>query len=86
MLFCTIDPEHFLKGYIAMKLLIDSNRGKDLPKGWFKTTGLVVDQSNIDDIITRQKSPEAAYTFYQPQIDKMFGDVDANMKPLTEAR
>jgi ABC-type sugar transport system substrate-binding protein len=86
VLFCTLDPEHFLKGYIAMKLLIDSNRGKDLPKGWFKTTGLVVDQSNIDDILTRQKSPEDAYNFYKPQIDKMLGDVDANMKPLSEAR
>ena len=65
VLFCTLDPEHFLKGYISMQLLIDSNRGKDLPKGWFKTTGLVVDQSNIDEIITRQKSPEDAYDFYE---------------------
>ena len=86
VLFCTLDPEHFLKGYIAMKLLIDSNRGKDLPKGWFKTTGLVVDKTNIDKIIQRQKSPEDAYDYYQPQIDDLMGDVDANMKPLSEAR
>ena len=86
VLFCTLDPEHFLKGFISMQLLIDSNRGKDLPKGWFKTTGLVVDQSNIDDIITRQKSPEDAYDFYEDTIAKMLDDVDANMHPLEDAR
>jgi ABC-type sugar transport system substrate-binding protein len=84
--FCTMDPEHFLKGYIAMKLMIDANRGKTPPKGWFKTTGLVVDSSNIDAIIARQKSPSAAYDFYKKQIDSMLGDVKANMKPLSDAR
>ena len=86
VLFCTLDPEHFLKGFISMQLLIDSNRGKELPKGWFKTTGLVVDQSNIDDIITRQKSPEDAYGFYEDTIAKMLDDVDANMHPMEDAR
>ena len=39
-----LDPEHFLKGYIAMQLLIDTVRAaRTLPKGWFKTPGLVVD-------------------------------------------
>jgi ribose transport system substrate-binding protein len=86
VLFCTIDPEHFLKGYIAMRLLIDDNRGTDMPKGWFKTPSLVVDKTNIDDIIARQKSPAAAYTYYKPQIDKLMGSVDANMQPLSDAR
>ena len=86
VLFCTLDPEHFLKGYIAMKLLIDANRGKKMPKGWFKTAGLVVDKSNIDKIIQRQKSPQDAYSFYQQQIEQLMGDVEANMKPLSDAR
>lgn len=85
-LFCTLDPEHFLKGYIAMQLLIENARGTDAPKGWFKTPGLVVDSSNIDDIIARQKSPGAAYDYYQPEIKKLLGDIDANMHPLKEAR
>lgn len=86
VLFCTIDPEHFLKGYIAMKLLIDANRGKDLPQGWFKTTGLVVDQTNIDKILQRQKSPTDAYDYYKAQIGQMLGDVKANLHPLADAR
>ena len=86
VLFCTIDPEHFLKGYIAMKLLIDDNRGDAMPKGWFKTPGLVVDKSNVDDIITRQKSAGKAYVYYKPQIDKLLGNVDANMLKLSSAR
>jgi ribose transport system substrate-binding protein len=85
-LFCTLDPEHFLKGYIAMQLLIDHARGKDAPKGWFKTPGLVVDSSNIDEIIARQKSPAAAYSYNKSQIKDLLGDVDANMHPLKDAR
>ncbi|RLV47695.1 sugar ABC transporter substrate-binding protein [Nocardioides mangrovicus] len=86
VLFCTLDPEHFLKGYIAMKLLIDGNRGKKMPTGWFKTTGLVVNSANVDSIIARQKSPTAAYDFYEKQIDSMLGDEKANLKPLKDAR
>jgi len=84
--FATIDPEHFLKGYIATKLLIDHDRGAKLPSGWFETPSLVVDQSNVDKIIAREKSQTAAYDFYKDQIDKLMGDIDANMKPLSEAR
>jgi ABC-type sugar transport system substrate-binding protein len=86
VLFCTIDPEHFLKGYIAMQLLIDNARGTPMPEGWFKTTGLVVDSSNIDDIIARQESPEAAYAYYEDKLNDMLGDADANMHPLEDAR
>ena len=57
-----------------------------MPKGWFKTTGLVVDESNIDDIIARQESPEAAYDYYEDTFAEMLGDVDANMHPLEDAR
>ncbi|MGH3319896.1 MAG: sugar ABC transporter substrate-binding protein [Streptosporangiaceae bacterium] len=84
--FCTIDPEHFLKGYIAMKLLIESNRGTPLPSGWFKTPGLVVDTSNVDEIIKREKSQKNEYDFYKPQIKKLLSNVKGHMKPLSEAR
>jgi ribose transport system substrate-binding protein len=85
--FVTIDPEHFLKGYIATALLIDSVKNHTaLPKGWFETPGLVVDQSNVDAIIQRETSADAAYAWYKPQIDKLLGDVAANVKPLADAR
>jgi ribose transport system substrate-binding protein len=87
LLFCTIDPEHFLKGYIAMHMLIDSRRGTlNLPSGWFETPGAVVDKTNIDAIIKREQSPADAYTFYKSQIDKLLADPTKSMHPMSDAR
>jgi ribose transport system substrate-binding protein len=85
--FITIDPEHFLKGYVITALLIRSvKEHKPLPQGWLVMPGLVVDQSNIDAVIQRQTSRQAAYKFYQPEIDKILLDPAAYLKPLSEAR
>lgn len=86
--FVAIDPQHFLKGYLSTAILIESVREKDgkLPDGWFLSPGGVVDSSNIDEIITRQKSPEAAYEWYKPTIDKLLGDQEGQMHPLKDAR
>jgi ribose transport system substrate-binding protein len=86
--FVTIDPQHFLKGYLSTAMLIQAVRDNDgkLLKGWFLSPGGVVDQSNIDEIITRQKSAKAAYDWYKPTIDKLLGDQKAQLKPLKDAR
>ena len=85
--FVTIDPEHFLKGYIATALMIRAAEGKiKLPQGWVVMPGLVVDQSNIDQIIARETSPQAAYQFYADQINKILADPAAYLKPLSSAR
>lgn len=86
--FVAIDPQHFLKGYLSTAILIDSVRDNDgkLPDGWFLSPGGVVDSSVIDEIIARQKSPEAAYDWYKPTIDKLLGDQDAQLRPLKDAR
>ncbi|MFC7259134.1 sugar ABC transporter substrate-binding protein [Streptomyces lutosisoli] len=86
--FVTIDPQHFLKGYLSTAMLIEAVRDNDgkLLKGWFLSPGGVVDQSNIDEIITRQKSPKAAYDWYKPTVDKLLGDQKAQLKPLKDAR
>ena len=86
--FVTIDPQHFLKGYLSTAMLIEAVREKDgkLPDGWFLSPGGVVDSSNIDEIIARQKSPTAAYDWYKPTIDKLLGDQEANLKALKDAR
>ncbi|MFI6245769.1 sugar ABC transporter substrate-binding protein [Streptomyces sp. NPDC051016] len=86
--FVTIDPQHFLKGYLSTAMLIEAVRNKDgkLPQGWFLSPGAVVDSSNIDAIIARQKSATAAYDWYKPTIDKLLGDEQANLKPLKDAR
>ncbi|MEU1195211.1 sugar ABC transporter substrate-binding protein [Streptomyces sp. NPDC005813] len=61
--FVTIDPQHFLKGYLSTAILIEAVRDHDgkLPEGWFLSPGAVVDRSNVDAIIARQKSARAAY-------------------------
>lgn len=85
--FMAMDPEHFLKGYIASALLIKSARGEaPLPEGWFVSPGFIITQDNVDEVITRQESPQNAYDWYQPQIEELLGDVDANMQPLDQAR
>ncbi|GHA27473.1 sugar ABC transporter substrate-binding protein [Streptomyces tauricus] len=86
--FVTIDPQHFLKGYLSTAILIESVRENDgkLPDGWFLSPGGVVDSSNIDAVTARQKSPKAAYDWYEPVIDKLLGDQEAQLKPLRDAR
>jgi ribose transport system substrate-binding protein len=86
--FVTIDPQHFLKGYLSTSMLIEAVRdhqGK-LLEGWFLSPGGVVDRSDIDEIIARQKSAKAAYDWYKPTIDKLLGDQKAQLKPLKDAR
>ncbi|MEV0171604.1 sugar ABC transporter substrate-binding protein [Streptomyces sp. NPDC050803] len=86
--FVTIDPQHFLKGYLSTAILIESVRENDgkLPDGWLLSPGAVVDSSNIDEIITRQKSAEAAHDWYKPTIDELLGDQEAQLHPLKDAR
>ncbi|MFI0356798.1 sugar ABC transporter substrate-binding protein [Actinomadura sp. 9N407] len=86
--FVAIDPEHFLKGYLATAILIKSVRESDgrLPDGWFKTPGFVIDAGNIDEIVQREKSPKSAHAWYKPQLDRLLADTAASLRPLKEAR
>jgi ABC-type sugar transport system substrate-binding protein len=85
--FMTLDPLHYLKGYVSSALLIKSVRGTaKLPDGWFVSPGLVVTKANIDDVIQRNSGPAAAKAAYQKQIDALLGDVPGNVKPLDQAR
>jgi ABC-type sugar transport system substrate-binding protein len=52
-----VSPEHWLKGYIAAKLLAaHAEKGTPIPTGTWDTGGLVVNSKNIDSIIARQKN------------------------------
>jgi len=82
-----VDPEHFLKGYVAMRLLIEhALNGKVIPKGWWNTGALLVTQSNVKDIIARQVSLDTKGKFYQPIADKQFVNPSAQIKPLEQAK
>jgi ABC-type sugar transport system substrate-binding protein len=85
--FVTISPEHYLKGYVAMRLLGDAVKsGKPLPKGWFDEPGLIVDSSNIDQVSKRQQSDAERRAYYQAEIQKIFADTSPYFKQLSEAR
>ncbi len=85
--FMTMDPEHYLKGYIASAMLIDQVRnGKKLPEGWFVSPGFIVTKDNVDEVIKRESNTDAAYQWYKPQIDKLLGDPQSNVKPMDQAR
>ena len=85
--FALVDPEHFLKGYIAMRLLIEhALMGKAIPKGWWNSGALLVTQKNVQDIIARQVNLAAKGRFYQPIIDQEFANPDAQIKPIDQAK
>jgi ribose transport system substrate-binding protein len=85
--FAIADPEHFLKGYVAMRLLIEhALYGKAIPLGWWNPGALLVTQSNVQDVTARQASLEAKGKFYQPIIDKQFANPAAQIKPIDQAK
>lgn len=85
--FALVDPEHFLKGYVAMRLLIEhALYGTSIPQGWWNPGVQLVTQSNVQEIITRQQSFESRSRYYQPIIDKEFANPAAMIKPIDQAR
>jgi ABC-type sugar transport system substrate-binding protein len=85
--FATISPEHYLKGYVAMRLLAEAGKkGADLPKGWFYTPGLIVDSTNIDAIQSRQQSDASRRAGIADEAGKLFANPSAQLRPLTDAR
>lgn len=85
--FGLVDPEHFLKGYVAMRLLIEhALRGTAIPKGWWNPGSVLVNQANVATIIARQVSLATKGAYYQPIIDKEFADPTAQIKPYDQAK
>jgi ABC-type sugar transport system substrate-binding protein len=84
--YALVDPEHFLKGYVAMRLLIEhALHGTAIPKGWWNPGVQLVVQSNVQTIINRQKSLDTKGAYYQPFIAKEFADPAAQIKPYDQA-
>jgi ribose transport system substrate-binding protein len=85
--FGLVDPEHFLKGYVAMRLLIEhALHGTAIPKGWWNPGAQLVNQSNVQAIISRQVSLAAKGAYYQPIIDREFANPTAQIKPYNQAK
>jgi ribose transport system substrate-binding protein len=85
--FALVDPEHFLKGYVAMRLLIEhALHGTAIPSGWWNPGALLVTPSNVQTIIDRQASLDTKGTYYQPLISQEFADPSAYIKPYNQAK
>jgi ABC-type sugar transport system substrate-binding protein len=82
--FACVDPEHFLKGYLATRLLIENALGKtDLFTGWWVSTANLVTQDNVDEIVARQASNDAKLDWYRDTIDEQIANPP--IKDLKEA-
>jgi ribose transport system substrate-binding protein len=79
-------PEHWLKGYISVKLLAQhAQAGMALPAGWWNPGALIVNRSNIDDIIARQRDEASRARWFKAVVDKQFAHQSQYIKPLSAA-
>ncbi|SDF81075.1 ribose transport system substrate-binding protein [Lentzea fradiae] len=86
-LFATISAEHFLKGAVAGWMLAQhAKSGRKLPEGWFVAPGLVVESSNVDEIIRRQASTAARLEAARPRIEALTANPMRYLRPLDQAR
>jgi ribose transport system substrate-binding protein len=64
--FATMDPQHFLKGYLATRVLIEAAMGeRELFEGWWVSTNELVTQDNVADIQARQESNDTKLEYYR---------------------
>ena len=83
-LFALSSPEHWMKGYIAVHLLIEARRKcTPVPEGWWNSGNLLVDKTNVDDILARQQSPQTRKAWFQKEIDKQLASPP--LSPLDQA-
>lgn len=77
-----VSPEHWLKGYIATKLLADhAENGTPIPAGLWDTGGLVVNSSNIDEIAARQADDATMAAALAPVGDEQIANQDKYLVP-----
>ncbi len=81
-----VSPEHWLKGYIAIRLLADhAQHGTPLPAGWWNPGHLVITAANVDPIIARQRDESSRTAAFQAVIKEQFANPSQFIRPLSEA-
>jgi ribose transport system substrate-binding protein len=81
--YALADPEHWLKGYIAIALLARRARdGTALPKGWWDPGAALVTAKNVDAILARQRTPASRTAFYRARVDEQLANPSAHLRPL----
>jgi ABC-type sugar transport system substrate-binding protein len=81
--FASGDPQHFLKGYMATRVLIENALGKrDLPQGWWVLPAALVTKDNVGAVTKRQAGSNAdKLEYFQPQIDEAYANPEIRDLP-----
>ncbi|MCU1619743.1 MAG: sugar transporter substrate-binding protein [Modestobacter sp.] len=83
--FALVDPQHFLKGYVAARLLIEhAMQGTELPQGWWVSPSELVTKDNVQEIMDRQQSSDTKLAWYRDVIDQEFANPP--VKSLDQAK
>jgi ABC-type sugar transport system substrate-binding protein len=78
-----VSPEHWLKGYIAVKLMAQAAQGgKPLAEGWWNPGALIVNAKNIDEIMARQQDPASRQSYFKAEVAKQLASPDQYLKPM----
>jgi ribose transport system substrate-binding protein len=81
--YALADPEHWLKGYIAIALLARRARdGVDLPKGWWNPGSALITARNIDEILARQKDNATRTAYFKATVAEQLANPRRYLKPL----
>jgi ABC-type sugar transport system substrate-binding protein len=84
--YALASPEHWLKGYISVKLLAQhAQSGKALPAGWWNPGALVVNRSNVANIIARQHDEASRARWFKAVVNEQFAQQSEYVKPLSAA-
>lgn len=81
--FASGDPQHFLKGYMATRVLIENALGeRDLPQGWWVLPTALVTEDKVDAVIKRQAGSNAdKLGYFQPQIEELYANPEIRELP-----
>jgi ribose transport system substrate-binding protein len=86
LVYALASPEHWLKGYISVKLLAaHAQSGKALPSGWWNPGALIVDHSNVEEIIARQQDEASRTKWFTSAADRQLANPGRYVKPLAAA-
>jgi ABC-type sugar transport system substrate-binding protein len=86
LVYTLVSPEHWLKGYLAIRLLAQrAQRGKALPSGWWNPGAMVVGEANVEEIIARQKDEASRSRWFQSRVEKQLANPTQYVKPLSAA-
>ena len=82
-LFAISSPEHWLKGYIGLRLLaLNAQEGEELPTGWWNPGELLVTADNVDEIIARQQDEASRVAWFKDVAEEQFANMDEYLSEL----